>query len=52
MLRATVGLADPREALAKARAAAHRALELDPHQPEAHGVLALVSGLLDYDWPA
>jgi tetratricopeptide (TPR) repeat protein len=38
------------EFMAKARAAAVRALELDPHLPEAHTALALVVQNYDWDW--
>ena len=40
----------PREALARARAAAVRALEIDPDLAEAHTSLALVKFRLDWDW--
>ena len=36
--------------MSKARAAAVRALELDPHLPEAHTALALVVQNYDWDW--
>lgn len=42
------GLAPPNDAMPKARAAAMKALELDPEQPEAHATLGLV--LRQYDW--
>lgn len=38
------------EFMAKARAAALRALELEPHLPEAHTALALVVQNYDWDW--
>lgn len=38
------------EFMAKARSAALRALELDPHLPEAHTALALVVQNYDWDW--
>ena len=38
------------EFMAKARTAALRALELDPHLPEAHTALALVVQNYDWDW--
>jgi len=47
-----IGLAEPRETLRKAAAAARRALALEPNLAEANGVLAAVSGFLDYDWAA
>ena len=43
----------PKEiALQAAREAASKALELDEHLPEAHTALALVSGIIDWDWDA
>jgi serine/threonine-protein kinase len=39
-----------RAALPLARAAAQRALEIDPLLPEAHAELAAVATFLDYDW--
>lgn len=36
----------------KARAAAERALELDPELPEAHTALGLMRLVFDWDWPA
>ena len=38
--------------LERARAAAKRAIELDPDLPEAHAVLAAVAQRLDWDWTA
>jgi TolB-like protein/DNA-binding winged helix-turn-helix (wHTH) protein len=38
------------EFMSKARAAAVRSLELDPHLPEAHTALALVVQNYDWDW--
>jgi serine/threonine-protein kinase len=40
------------EAAPAARAAARRALELDPALPEAHALLGLLAALFDLDWPA
>ncbi len=40
----------PKEVYPKAKSAATRALELDPANAEAHYVLALISGLYDWDW--
>jgi TolB-like protein/Flp pilus assembly protein TadD len=40
----------PQEALARARAAAVRALEIDPERAEAHASLGLVKFRLDWDW--
>lgn len=60
--RAYAGLADaysllanyqgllPAEAFPRAKAAASRALELDPEAPEAHGALALVKHHFEWDW--
>jgi TolB-like protein/DNA-binding winged helix-turn-helix (wHTH) protein/Tfp pilus assembly protein PilF len=39
-----------REALPRARAAALRALEIDPSLAEAHASLAMVRGIHDWDW--
>jgi serine/threonine-protein kinase len=38
------------EAMPLVRAAAQRALEIDPALPDAHAMLGIVSGLYDYDW--
>ena len=60
--RAYAGLADaysllanyqgllPSEAFPRAKAAAMKALELDPEAPEAHGALALVKHHFEWDW--
>ena len=42
----------PDEAFPKARAAALRALEIDPRLADAHASLAYVHWLHDWDWPA
>jgi DNA-binding winged helix-turn-helix (wHTH) protein/TolB-like protein/tetratricopeptide (TPR) repeat protein len=42
------GIAPPNDAMPKARAAATKALEIDPEQAEAHASLGLV--LWEYDW--
>jgi serine/threonine-protein kinase len=42
----------PTHAMAKAEAAAERALELDPDLAEAHVSLGIVRGYYDFDWPA
>ncbi len=44
------GVTPPGEALAKARTAALRALEIDPDLAEAHTSLALVRFRMDWDW--
>ena len=49
---AALAMADPRQVLSKARAAAQRASELDPSDADAQSYLATVSALLDHDWPA
>ena len=41
----------PRQTMPKAKAAALRALEIDPTLVEAHTSLALVKMLFDWDWP-
>lgn len=46
------GSVDPRVAYPKARAAALRALEIDPGLPEAHEVLATVLKNFDWNWDA
>jgi len=40
----------PREVMPKAKAAAARALEIDPALPEAHFDMAIVSATYEYDW--
>jgi eukaryotic-like serine/threonine-protein kinase len=40
----------PHEAMPQAKAAASRALEIDPTLAEAHGWLAVVATLYDWDW--
>jgi tetratricopeptide (TPR) repeat protein len=47
-----VGLVPPTEAMPKAKAAAERALALDPQLGEAHASLAFVHFWFDWDWPA
>ncbi|HWC65108.1 MAG TPA: tetratricopeptide repeat protein, partial [Thermoanaerobaculia bacterium] len=42
----------PGEAFPKARAAARRALEIDPRLADAHASLAYVQWLHEWDWPA
>ena len=46
------GRVEPRPFLLKARAAAERALALDPNLAEAHAMLGASIALLDYDWAA
>jgi TolB-like protein/DNA-binding winged helix-turn-helix (wHTH) protein/tetratricopeptide (TPR) repeat protein len=41
---------DPRESSSLARAAARRALQLDPDEPLAHGTLAMIAFQYDWDW--
>jgi TolB-like protein len=45
-----IGVMPPAEAMPKARAAAARALELDPALPDAHGARATIAFLYDWDW--
>lgn len=52
LLRADVGLMPPGEAFPKARAAVLKALELNETLAEGHVVLANVTALYDWDWPA
>ncbi len=46
------GHLDPRTGFAQARAAADRALQLDPQLPEAHVTLSLADLFADWDWAA
>ena len=46
------GIEPPAEAIAKAKAAAERALSLDPESPEALAGAALIAFTYDWDWPA
>jgi serine/threonine-protein kinase len=48
---AAVGGLRSREAMPRARELAQRALEVDPDLPEAHAMLGIVAGVLDFDWP-
>ena len=47
---AAVGALPSREAMTRARELATRALEIDPDLPEAHAMLGIVAGVLDFDW--
>jgi TolB-like protein/DNA-binding winged helix-turn-helix (wHTH) protein/Tfp pilus assembly protein PilF len=49
-LMAGYGGSLPTEAMPRARAAAHRALELDERLPEAHSALAVIAQNYDWDW--
>lgn len=42
--------ASPAECLPQAKAAAQRALEIDPELPEAHTVSAMIAATYDWDW--
>jgi TolB-like protein len=46
------GLLAPKQAFPRARAAAHRALELDDRLPEAHQAMAFVRWFFEWDWAA
>jgi eukaryotic-like serine/threonine-protein kinase len=48
---AAVGVLSSLEAMPRARELAMRALEIDPDLPEAHAMLGIVAGVLDFDWP-
>lgn len=50
-IAAAWGLRPAAEAMVLVRAAAERALELDPHSSEALGLLGVVAGMYDYNWP-
>ena len=43
--------AEPAEVYPKARAAAQRAIELEPNQPDAHAILANITFFYDWDFP-
>jgi len=45
------GSLQPREGMPKAKAAAAKALELDPNSAEAHTSMAIVNLFYDWDWP-
>jgi serine/threonine protein kinase/tetratricopeptide (TPR) repeat protein len=49
---ASMKAAVPAEAFPRARAAARRALEIDPRLADAHATLAYVHWLHEWDWPA
>jgi tetratricopeptide (TPR) repeat protein len=51
ILLGTYGVLPPKEAYAKAREAATKALELDDTLGEAHNALATVKSDYDWDWP-
>jgi TolB-like protein len=40
------------QAVTAARAAAHKALQIDPALPEAHALLGLLAAMYDFDWAA
>jgi TolB-like protein/Flp pilus assembly protein TadD len=42
--------ASPAECVPKAKAAAQKALDLDPNLPEAHTVTAMIAATYDWDW--
>jgi hypothetical protein len=41
----------PRQALARMREEARRALEIDPGLPEGHAMLGAAAAMFDFDWP-
>jgi eukaryotic-like serine/threonine-protein kinase len=45
-----VGVVPAHDAMPAARAAAQRALDIDPSLPDAHAVLGVVAGVYDYNW--
>jgi len=50
-LGADIGSVEPAKVAPEARAAAAKALELDPNLAEAHGALARIKLWYDWDWP-
>jgi TolB-like protein len=42
----------PLEAFPKAKAAAHKAVDIDPERAEAYASLGLINANYDYDWPS
>ncbi len=48
---AQFGVAEPESVVPRAREAIQRSLELDDRFGEAHALLGIFRGLLDYDWP-
>jgi TolB-like protein/predicted Ser/Thr protein kinase len=50
LMTAAWGLRPAHEAMPLIRAAALRALHLDPHLSDAHALLGLVAAMYDYDW--
>ncbi len=51
-LLAHKGLHRPHDIMPKVRAAALKAIELDPHVPESHMALGFVRSVYDWDWEA
>jgi tetratricopeptide (TPR) repeat protein len=51
-LLGTYGFLPPNDAFPKAKAAAHKALELDDSLPEVHTTLGYISSFYDCDWEA
>jgi serine/threonine-protein kinase len=49
-LMADYGIANPSEVIPKARAAAEKALRLDPQSSEAHASLAFIRSTYEWDW--
>ncbi|HSY07620.1 MAG TPA: hypothetical protein VK820_03690 [Steroidobacteraceae bacterium] len=46
------GRCSAHEVVPAARAAAHKALQIDPTLPEAHALLGLLAAMYDFDWEA
>jgi serine/threonine-protein kinase len=46
------GRCSAHQAVPAARAAAHKALQIDPTLPEAHALLGLLAAMYDFDWTA
>jgi serine/threonine-protein kinase len=49
-IMSVIGLRPPHEVMPLMRTAARKAVDLDPSLSEAHGLLAVVAAVYDYDW--
>ena len=50
MLAAGAALVPAHEVMPRVRSLAQRAIDINPGLPEAHGMLAVVAGIYDYNW--